>query len=514
MSFHLCRFLQKFIFSVLLLCLLASYALAQMVIDQTTFHESNCQFPALATSPDGLVMLAYAASGGALSDSRIETQMMQASRTDAYLPEEPVVIAQGTNPKICWSESGFHLAIVRNDSILVYHSDASGFWNVAEFETFAAGGPVRDLDILGVPEFTTGDDVFLSVDVQPNEVSENLLVKYASHSATGWSLLESLDLVPSMTYSQLALDAGSSFPTAKLFFLGGEEEGVLNLMQSVFDIDSGWSVPALVYNNSGMPSPIMNKFDVATDLSGGIYLLGLGPQPTCPCGSIHLHSFHPVVQEWTAQNMTANHAHYDWPKSPNIVATETGRQYAFWSQLATNHDFTPLKKTLEYWVKVNGEWVYAGDFLNDYYHGRPIGTQVALSIDPYENPVLAWTQLDSINGQPQPEQVWVARRMGTASEPQPGIPIPLLNVSVWPNPFNPQTTIFFSLEEPQLVKLDVYDARGRRVVTLLDRYAEAGPTETVWNGRNSSGRSVSSGVYFVRLGIKGETRVKKVVLAE
>jgi hypothetical protein len=69
-----------------------------------------------------------------------------------------------------------------------------------------------------------------------------------------------------------------------------------------------------------------------------------------------------------------------------------------------------------------------------------------------------------------------------------------------PNPFNPSTTIAFDLPAAAPVSLTIYDASGRVVRKLLSGGPGlAGRNETVWNGRDDSGRQVSSGVYLYRL---------------
>jgi hypothetical protein len=68
-----------------------------------------------------------------------------------------------------------------------------------------------------------------------------------------------------------------------------------------------------------------------------------------------------------------------------------------------------------------------------------------------------------------------------------------------PNPFNPETTIRFTLEQAAHVTLSVYDAKGRQVTTLIDDMRVAGPHEVQWNGTDDSGATVSSGVYFYRM---------------
>lgn len=79
----------------------------------------------------------------------------------------------------------------------------------------------------------------------------------------------------------------------------------------------------------------------------------------------------------------------------------------------------------------------------------------------------------------------------------------------YPNPFNPVTTIRFSLAGIADARLEVYDVAGRRIKVLFDEQrATSGVHEVAWDGRDGKGRAVSSGVYFYRLesGGAGETR--------
>ena len=84
-----------------------------------------------------------------------------------------------------------------------------------------------------------------------------------------------------------------------------------------------------------------------------------------------------------------------------------------------------------------------------------------------------------------------------------------------PNPFNPSTTVSFSIPgsgERLKVTLGVYDLRGALVKTLADRELESGAHTLVWDGRNERGDRLASGVYFLRLKAAGETRVRKMIL--
>jgi hypothetical protein len=82
----------------------------------------------------------------------------------------------------------------------------------------------------------------------------------------------------------------------------------------------------------------------------------------------------------------------------------------------------------------------------------------------------------------------------------------------YPNPFNGSTLITYSLLNDALVKLAVFDISGKKVAVLENRRTGAGTYEVAWNGQNSSGQPVSSGVYFYRLSIDGDGSVTKRML--
>lgn len=69
----------------------------------------------------------------------------------------------------------------------------------------------------------------------------------------------------------------------------------------------------------------------------------------------------------------------------------------------------------------------------------------------------------------------------------------------WPNPFNPQVTLEFSLATPAHGTLEIYDVAGRRLATVAAGSFAAGENRAVWEGRDESGQALPSGVYFARL---------------
>ena len=81
-----------------------------------------------------------------------------------------------------------------------------------------------------------------------------------------------------------------------------------------------------------------------------------------------------------------------------------------------------------------------------------------------------------------------------------------------PNPFNPATTIAYRIPEPGDVSLTIYNALGQRVKTLVSAFQSAGQYHVTWNGTNTQGHTVSSGVYFYRLISNGHRQTRRMLL--
>jgi len=207
--------------------------------------------------------------------------------------------------------------------------------------------------------------------------------------------------------------------------------------------------------------------------------------------------------------------------------------------------------TLEHKATLDSAWITGGDFpyisggdispsgleiLIKTYHKilywqREPGREVweALANDPLILPYIM---------EPQGEAVgWESKELGgyyTISEEFNGIPAHLYfyprldsTVSVvseldlpsgyrlnqnYPNPFNPTTTIKYDLLKTSNVILKIYNVIGQEVVTLVNKTQAAGEKSVVWNGRDSFGKQVSSGVYIYRIEAGDYVKSRKMVL--
>lgn len=87
------------------------------------------------------------------------------------------------------------------------------------------------------------------------------------------------------------------------------------------------------------------------------------------------------------------------------------------------------------------------------------------------------------------------------------------NLNNYPNPFNPTTTINFSIQSDSEIELNIFNIKGQKVKTLINNDCTNGNHTIMWNGEDEFGKPVSSGVYYYKLNINGKTEaVKKCLL--
>jgi len=82
----------------------------------------------------------------------------------------------------------------------------------------------------------------------------------------------------------------------------------------------------------------------------------------------------------------------------------------------------------------------------------------------------------------------------------------------YPNPFNPSTTLSFTLAEPGRTTLTIYNLKGQLIKRLVDKELTSGMHKVLWNGKDENERNVASGVYFYRLQSKNYQATGKMLL--
>lgn len=82
----------------------------------------------------------------------------------------------------------------------------------------------------------------------------------------------------------------------------------------------------------------------------------------------------------------------------------------------------------------------------------------------------------------------------------------------FPNPFNPSTTIKFYIPKDSYITLSIYNILGAQVKILFNDFEGKGEHSVNWDGTNSSGKPVPSGIYFARIYTGGNSRIRKMIL--
>jgi hypothetical protein len=141
----------------------------------------------------------------------------------------------------------------------------------------------------------------------------------------------------------------------------------------------------------------------------------------------------------------------------------------------------------------NNGWILKGDEVDS---STTVLLRTREHFSPSDQPTLSVTFLPSVS----------------VSDDGGDRPVDFVLSQNFPNPFNPSTTIAYTLDKAGAVTLAVYDLTGRKVQVLESRVRPAGRHDVTWDGTNESGALVGSGLYFYALNVEGVTITKKMVL--
>jgi len=132
----------------------------------------------------------------------------------------------------------------------------------------------------------------------------------------------------------------------------------------------------------------------------------------------------------------------------------------------------------------------------------------------FENPLI------DIEGQPRPRPAGEMPDMGawedqnvvvTEIKDYSGIPEAFSLERNYPNPFNPSTSIKYSIKKRSIVILRIYNIVGREVRTLVSGRETAGRKSVIWDGKNDAGKTVGSGVYVYRIQVGSFVQSRKML---
>ena len=382
------------------------------------------------------------------------------------------------------------LAFVRGDSLVVRECGAAQVWSTVHTAYLGAAiEAVGPLDLWCSPYAAHPDEAYLAF--WAGTYADGT-VFYVHRTALGWktpvALLNGAPVIFDYFSPQAIDHDGAAGPLPRIYYTDFTT-GVL--LMSVQMNDAGvWEAPV----EAGTIADFGGTFDV-TRTEAGYAFLTTGMQPVCPSNTLTFVEWD-VATGWSDPlDMTVYFGGYDWPMSPRLACDADDRLHAVWYQLNSAPDMSPHASVLHYFLRDAGVWIDQADEIADH---QDAGTKppVALSLDLNGEATFAWARKDTVQGVPQPSEIWVSFYdycdLMDAGDAVPRPP----RLSAAPNPFNPSTTISV-LSERDVELVEIFDARGRRVAALTPK-REDGVWRVRWDGREASGAAASSGAYFAR----------------
>ena len=97
-------------------------------------------------------------------------------------------------------------------------------------------------------------------------------------------------------------------------------------------------------------------------------------------------------------------------------------------------------------------------------------------------------------------------------DPNQGLPDKFALAQNYPNPFNPTTTIRYAIRDRSKVRLTIYNSLGQEIRMLVNEIQGSGYKQINWDGKDSRGNAVSSGLYLYRLQAGDFIQTKKMLL--
>lgn len=202
-------------------------------------------------------------------------------------------------------------------------------------------------------------------------------------------------------------------------------------------------------------------------------------------------------------------------RDPQPHVFRTTDMGATWEDLSNNLPDAPINTIVVdplypnlLYVGTDVSAYYSEDYGRHWQHlgrGLPMVSVYDIVVHPFERRLAAGTHARSMY------TLDLSTYTGVAA-PREQSPERFTLAQNYPNPFNPSTNIAFVLPERAAMSLQIYDLNGRLVRTLAEGTRAAGRHVEKWDGKNSIGENVASGVYWYRLHGRGQVQQRKMIL--
>ncbi len=123
-------------------------------------------------------------------------------------------------------------------------------------------------------------------------------------------------------------------------------------------------------------------------------------------------------------------------------------------------------------------------------------------------------QMDYQSSEMLPDSRYLYSYTQVVDVDDPAVPAQVAAVAVNPNPFNPGTTISYSIQKADDVRVEVFNLKGQKVRVLVDGPQSPGLHNVAWDGTNASGMTLPSGIYLLRVRSGNHEAITKAILAK
>lgn len=197
--------------------------------------------------------------------------------------------------------------------------------------------------------------------------------------------------------------------------------------------------------------------------------------------------------------------------SANFTA-ELFVQIAWITQSETNHSGYNIMRSLDAEIanaiRINSQLIQSGS---------QSGSQTSYLFtdkEPvYNSTLYYWLESVALNGETQFIGPMRVATTNPGTEPElPELPNATILFNAFPNPFNPNTNLRYSLKEAGNVRIDIFNTRGQFIRSFSAIHSTGGTFSLAWDGKDSTGMEVSSGLYLYRMQTKNYSATRKMMM--
>ncbi len=201
-----------------------------------------------------------------------------------------------------------------------------------------------------------------------------------------------------------------------------------------------------------------------------------------------------------------------------VLIDKTEHEYFYLRNFGSQNMWGTIKFDQSYVIDDNLDIIISDKRLDDgmvvYDYMLPFESyaHIKLSLTPQEERDYSGRIIITSNDEDNPKTVIPILAEGVfVSTEEPSIPLATQLKANYPNPFNPTTTISYSLADKEHVTIDVYNIKGQRITTLVNEVQEMGLYTVIWDGANLRGNIAASGIYFYRMKTDSYHKMKKML---